>query len=173
MHPEWNSILRYTQYKLKRCSKKKCCKQCRYDKFKGTITKWPVQKITHSDTKTRTTSWRNRHLEKTIFLYTKRYQRTLTYMGLKYIFILRKLICLTKHSEHGFNNGFFGIKWSLFHRHQERFACAHIYVRWHLHHMTNVYQCTQRVRADMFTTLVRCTRSYMETLRKSERSVPL
>ena len=24
-----------------------CCKQCRYVKFKGTMTKWPVQKLTH------------------------------------------------------------------------------------------------------------------------------
>jgi len=62
----------YTQYKLKRCSKKECCKQCRYAKLKGTITKWPVQKLTHSDTKTRTTSWRNRHLEKNyIFVLSK------------------------------------------------------------------------------------------------------
>jgi len=27
-----------------------CCKQCRYIKFKGTITKWPVQKLTHRTT---------------------------------------------------------------------------------------------------------------------------
>jgi len=26
-------------YKLKRCSNKECCKQCRYVKFKGTMTK--------------------------------------------------------------------------------------------------------------------------------------
>ena len=32
-------------YKLKRCLKKECCKQCRHVKFKGTMTKWPVQKI--------------------------------------------------------------------------------------------------------------------------------
>ena len=32
-------------YKLKRCSNKECCKQCRYVMFKGTMTKWPVQKI--------------------------------------------------------------------------------------------------------------------------------
>ena len=34
------------QYKWKRCSKKKCCKQCGQVKFKGTMTKWPVQKHT-------------------------------------------------------------------------------------------------------------------------------
>ena len=33
-----------SQYKLKRCSNKECCKQCRYVMFKGTMTKWPVQK---------------------------------------------------------------------------------------------------------------------------------
>jgi len=27
--------------------KQECCKQCRYVKFKGTMTKWPVQKQTH------------------------------------------------------------------------------------------------------------------------------
>jgi len=27
------------EYKLKRCLKKECCKQCRYVKFKGTLTK--------------------------------------------------------------------------------------------------------------------------------------
>jgi len=32
-------------YKMKRCSNKECCKQCRYVKFKGTMTKWPA---THS-----------------------------------------------------------------------------------------------------------------------------
>jgi len=53
------------QYKLKRCSEKECCKQCRYVKFKGTMTKWPVQKPTHRTTqKTRRTPWPNRHLEK-------------------------------------------------------------------------------------------------------------
>ena len=36
----------FTQYKLKRCLNKDCCKQCRYVKFKGTKTKWPVQKLT-------------------------------------------------------------------------------------------------------------------------------
>ena len=33
-----------------RCSNKECCKQCRYVKFKGTMTKWPVQKLTHRTT---------------------------------------------------------------------------------------------------------------------------
>ena len=41
------------KYNLKRCSKKEC-KQCRYVKFKGTMTKWPVQRTnTQNDTKTR------------------------------------------------------------------------------------------------------------------------
>ena len=35
---------------MKRCSKKECCKQCRYFKVKGTTTKWPVQKPTHRTT---------------------------------------------------------------------------------------------------------------------------
>jgi len=35
------------KYKLKRCSKKECCQQCRYVKFKGTMTKWQVRKLTH------------------------------------------------------------------------------------------------------------------------------
>jgi len=30
--------------------KKECCKQCRYVKFKGIMTKWPVQKPTHKTT---------------------------------------------------------------------------------------------------------------------------
>ena len=34
-------------YKLKRCSKKECCKQCRHVKFKGTITKWPEHRKKH------------------------------------------------------------------------------------------------------------------------------
>ena len=58
------------KYKLKRRSKKECCKQWRYVKFKGTMKKWPVQKPTHRRTqKTRTcrTPWRNRHLEKNCF----------------------------------------------------------------------------------------------------------
>ena len=38
------------QYKLKRCSNKECCKQCRYVMFKGTMTKWPVQKLTQGTT---------------------------------------------------------------------------------------------------------------------------
>jgi len=40
----------YLYYKLKRCSNKKCCKQCRYVMFKGTMTKWPVQKLTQGTT---------------------------------------------------------------------------------------------------------------------------
>jgi len=35
---------------LKRCLKKECCKQCRYVKFQGTMTKWPVQKPIHRTT---------------------------------------------------------------------------------------------------------------------------
>jgi len=38
------------QYKLKRCSNKECCKQCRYAMFKGTMTKWPEQKLTQGTT---------------------------------------------------------------------------------------------------------------------------
>jgi len=38
------------KYKLKRCSNKECCKQCRYVMFKGTMTKWPVQKLAQGTT---------------------------------------------------------------------------------------------------------------------------
>ena len=38
------------QYKLKRCSNKECCKQCRYVMFKGTMTKRPVQKLAQGTT---------------------------------------------------------------------------------------------------------------------------
>ena len=38
------------KYKLKRCLNKECCKQCRYVMFKGTMTKWPVQKLTQGTT---------------------------------------------------------------------------------------------------------------------------
>jgi len=38
------------KYKLKRCSNKECCKQCRYVIFKGTMTKLPVQTLTHRTT---------------------------------------------------------------------------------------------------------------------------
>jgi len=38
------------QHYRKRCSNKECCKQCRNIKFKGTMTKWPVQKLTHKTT---------------------------------------------------------------------------------------------------------------------------
>ena len=37
-------------HKLKRCLNKECCKQCRYVKSTGTMTKWPVQKLTHRTT---------------------------------------------------------------------------------------------------------------------------
>jgi len=40
----------YYKYKLKRCAKKECCKQCRHVKFKDTMTKWPVHKQTHRTT---------------------------------------------------------------------------------------------------------------------------
>ena len=43
----WQSVL---EYKLKRCSNKECCKQCRYVMFKGTMTKWPVQKLAQGTT---------------------------------------------------------------------------------------------------------------------------
>ena len=38
------------KYKLKRCSNKECCKQCRHVVFKGTMTKWPVQKLAQGTT---------------------------------------------------------------------------------------------------------------------------
>ena len=44
------TIFNNTMYKLKRCSKIECCKQCRYVKLKGTMTKWSVQKLTHRTT---------------------------------------------------------------------------------------------------------------------------
>jgi len=53
-------------YKWRRCSKKKCCKQCGQVKFMGTMTKWPVQKHTEHH-KTRGKQGRNRHKEITIF----------------------------------------------------------------------------------------------------------
>jgi len=52
-------------YKWRRCSKKKCCKQCGQVKFMGNMTKWPVQKHTEHH-KTRSKQGRNRHKE-TIF----------------------------------------------------------------------------------------------------------
>ena len=39
MSPLSNQIIHRSSYKLKRCSNKECCKQCRYVKFKGTMTK--------------------------------------------------------------------------------------------------------------------------------------
>ena len=48
------------KYKWKRCSKKKCRKQCGQVKFMGTMTKWPVQKHTEIH-KTRSIQRRNRH----------------------------------------------------------------------------------------------------------------
>ena len=54
------------KYKWKRCSKKKCCKQCGQVKFLGTMTKWPVQKHTEHH-RTRSKQRRNRHKEITIF----------------------------------------------------------------------------------------------------------
>ena len=41
---------KHSPYKLKRCSNKECCKQCRYVMFKGTMTKRPVQKLTQGTT---------------------------------------------------------------------------------------------------------------------------
>ena len=38
------------EYKLKRCTNKECCKQCRHVIFKGTMTKWPVQKLAQGTT---------------------------------------------------------------------------------------------------------------------------
>jgi len=54
------------KYKWRRCSKKKCCKQCGQVKFMGTMTKWPIQKHTEHH-KTRSKQGRNRHKEITIF----------------------------------------------------------------------------------------------------------
>ena len=38
------------EYKLKRCTNKECCKQCRHGMFEGTMTKWPVQKLAQGTT---------------------------------------------------------------------------------------------------------------------------
>ena len=48
------------KYKWKRCTKKKCCKQCGQVKFMGTMTKWPIQKHTEHN-KTRSIQRHNRH----------------------------------------------------------------------------------------------------------------
>jgi len=42
---------------------KKCCKECRHVKFKGTMTKLTVQKQTLKQHGTRRTTRRSRHLE--------------------------------------------------------------------------------------------------------------
>jgi len=47
---------------VKRSSNKECCKHYRYVKFKGTMTKWPVQKLTH-----RTTQKHIQHHDETKF----------------------------------------------------------------------------------------------------------
>jgi len=64
-HFQWH-LKTKIEYKWKRCSKKKCCKQCGQVKFMGTMTKWPVQKHTEHH-KTRSKQRRNRHKEITIF----------------------------------------------------------------------------------------------------------
>ena len=56
----WEAMSRACQYKWKRCSKKKCCKQCGQVKLMGTMTIWPVQKHTEHH-KTRSIQRRKRH----------------------------------------------------------------------------------------------------------------
>jgi len=46
VYKQANGMLMWEQYKLKRCSNK----ECRYVMFKGTMTKWPVQKLTQGTT---------------------------------------------------------------------------------------------------------------------------
>jgi len=55
----------HVEYKLKRCSKKECCKQCRHLKFKDTMKNWPAHKQTHRIT--HRTPKPNRHSEKAFF----------------------------------------------------------------------------------------------------------
>jgi len=55
-------------YKLKRYSKKECCKQCRHVKFKGTMTKLPV----HKQTNTQNTHTHVEHQDATNRLYKPR-----------------------------------------------------------------------------------------------------
>jgi len=47
---------------------KECCKQCRYVKLKGTMTKWPVQKLTHRTTQNNYNIMTQQTFRKTIFL---------------------------------------------------------------------------------------------------------
>ena len=44
----------WLQYKLKRCSKKKCWNNVNIVKFNDTMTKWPVQKQAQYETKNKT-----------------------------------------------------------------------------------------------------------------------
>jgi len=56
------SMQSFWVYKWKRCSKKKCCKQCGQGKFIGTMTKWPVQKHTeHNKTRSIQQTLRNNY----------------------------------------------------------------------------------------------------------------
>ena len=61
-------VMQRWQYKLKRYLTKECYKQCRYVKFKGTMTKWSVQNLTQRMTQKHVQQTRNKQLEKTIFL---------------------------------------------------------------------------------------------------------
>ena len=40
---ECSGNIQVLEYKLERCSMNECCKQCRYVKFAGTMTKWPAE----------------------------------------------------------------------------------------------------------------------------------
>ena len=55
-------------YKLKRCSNKECCKQCRYVMYKGTVTKRPVQKLTQRTTQNSYNIMTQQTFRQTIFL---------------------------------------------------------------------------------------------------------
>jgi len=57
-----------SQYKLKRCSNKECCKQCRYVMFKGTMTNWPVKKLTQGTIQNSYNIMTQQTFRQTIFL---------------------------------------------------------------------------------------------------------
>ena len=59
---------------MKRCSNKECCKQCRYVMFKGTMTKWPVQKLAQGTTQ----KWSSRIMDCVLFTF----ENTVTLMRL-------------------------------------------------------------------------------------------
>jgi len=134
---------------LKRCINKECCKQCRYFKMKGTMTNWPVQKLTLRTTQKHAQQHDATDIKKTYFLFF----RFLFFCFIFYLLFLKWIIPILntkteRRPSHHFSVMFYDIVFT--YRHPGAQPEKTNVIIWKLHKMGNVYKIIKKLDQQLF-----------------------